>query len=251
MHFLSVGALFKNEAGCMKEWLEHYLARGVEHFYLIDDGSTDNFMDVLLPYMDRGLISLFRTETTQFYGRQRVIYNEILLPRLKESQWLLIVDLDEFLWSPQTTDFRTILRQCGHLGQIQFYSILFGSSGHLRQPAEGLVEGFTWRTSDYPSQTYKYFVNSAFEFQSLNVHHATFKDPEDEKKNFILLELAYFQMNHYSCQSREFWDTVKCTRGDSDGYIKRDDAMWDFMNRNDVEDFGLRDQKRKLKSISL
>ena len=52
MYKLSVGALFKNEASILKEWIEHYLHHGVEHFYLINDNSTDNFLDVLQPYVE-------------------------------------------------------------------------------------------------------------------------------------------------------------------------------------------------------
>ena len=35
--------LNKNEAIAMKEWLQHYINQGVEHFYMIDNGSTDNW----------------------------------------------------------------------------------------------------------------------------------------------------------------------------------------------------------------
>ena len=40
-YFLSIVAVFKNEAMGMEEWLNHYIMQGVEHFYLIDNGSTD------------------------------------------------------------------------------------------------------------------------------------------------------------------------------------------------------------------
>jgi hypothetical protein len=35
--------MFKNEAAIMREWIEHYLSEGVDHFYFLDDGSSDNF----------------------------------------------------------------------------------------------------------------------------------------------------------------------------------------------------------------
>jgi hypothetical protein len=42
MYSISVLAMFKNESSIIQEWLEHYLAEGVQHFYLIDNGTTDN-----------------------------------------------------------------------------------------------------------------------------------------------------------------------------------------------------------------
>ena len=59
MYKLSIGALFKNESHSIKEWLEHYLYQGVEHFYLVDDDSTDNTREILKPYVEKGIVSLF------------------------------------------------------------------------------------------------------------------------------------------------------------------------------------------------
>jgi glycosyltransferase involved in cell wall biosynthesis len=61
MYNLSVGAIFKNESHSIREWIEHYIYRDVEHFYLIDDSSTDNTVEIIKPYISVayfGLISL-------------------------------------------------------------------------------------------------------------------------------------------------------------------------------------------------
>lgn len=42
MYFLSLLAIFKNEETSLSLWIEHYCWMGVDHFYLIDNGSTDN-----------------------------------------------------------------------------------------------------------------------------------------------------------------------------------------------------------------
>ena len=55
-YYLSVIAMFKNEAQVMKEWLDHHIGHGVEHFYLVDDFSTDSCMSVLSPYIASGLV---------------------------------------------------------------------------------------------------------------------------------------------------------------------------------------------------
>jgi len=46
-NFLSIVAVFKNEAHILKEWIDHYMNQGVDHFYLIDNGSTDDYKDTL------------------------------------------------------------------------------------------------------------------------------------------------------------------------------------------------------------
>ena len=59
MYFLSVLAQFKNETMNLKVWIEHYLWQGVEHFYLIDNGSTDNPLSILQEYINRGIVSYY------------------------------------------------------------------------------------------------------------------------------------------------------------------------------------------------
>ena len=70
MFKLVLGAVFRNEADNMVEYVEHYLFHGVEHLYLINDGSTDNFREVLAPYIERGLVSLFEGNEERTGGRQ-------------------------------------------------------------------------------------------------------------------------------------------------------------------------------------
>jgi hypothetical protein len=53
-YYFSIISMFKNERGIMKEWLDHHIGHGVDHFYLIDDGSTDGIMDVLDTYVKNG-----------------------------------------------------------------------------------------------------------------------------------------------------------------------------------------------------
>ena len=48
-HYLSVLAIFNNEGHIFREWLDHYLAEGVDFFYLINNFSED--ADVFLPIL--------------------------------------------------------------------------------------------------------------------------------------------------------------------------------------------------------
>ena len=131
MHTLSVGAVFRNESDSIQEWIEHYLFHGAEHFYLINDDSTDNSVQVLQPYVDAGFVTLYNASWGRYLGRQRDIYNHYILPHLNETKWLLMVDLDEYMWSPMDVNLCSILAQCEHLGQIQVRDTLFGSNGHI------------------------------------------------------------------------------------------------------------------------
>lgn len=246
MHYLSVGALFKNEGLILKEWIEHHLFHSIEHFYLINDQSTDNSVQVLQEYIDKGIVTLYNSSREYYLGRQRDMYNEFILPNLtkKLTKWLLIIDLDEFMWSPIHIKLATLLKTCEHFGQIQVNHTLFGSNGYIEQP-KTVVQSFTKRSKEQstnsPNGNFKYFVNSSYDFKSLNVHHASFvnKEYETQHSEFVLLGPEYFILNHYCVQSLEFWKKIKCTRGDSDNYLIRSENDFHKFDINDVDDFEL------------
>lgn len=238
MYELSVGCVFRNEAHSIQEWIEHYLFHGFHHIYLINDGSDDDSCKIVEPYVKQGLITLFNASWDRYLGRQRDMYNHYILPRLHETRWLLMCDMDEYMWSPEHVDLKMVLKRCGHIGQIQVEHTLFGSSGHELQPTS-IVGSFTRRSASIPTNTpgnRKYFVNSAFAFESLNIHHATFIHKKDEENHFVVLNKPCFIMNHYSCQSLDFWVNVKCKRGDGDSWRVRTASDFTEIDLNDTFD---------------
>jgi hypothetical protein len=213
---------------------------------LIDDVSTDDYIHILQEYIDRGIVTLFIANEYYYLGRQRNLYNRYILPNIKETKWLLMIDFDEYVWSKIDIRLDNVLKGFENYGQIQIKEALFGSNGYEKQP-ERIVESFTKRCAEFREGKYKYFVNSSFEFSSLNIHHADFADSKyvTDYSVFIIVFPEYFIFNHYNCQSREFWDNVKCSRGDSDDFIKRLPEHFELFDFNEVEDRGLLEQNVK------
>jgi len=245
-YYFVVAALFKNEEDALQEWIEHYKYHGAEHLYLIDDDSTDNSVQVIQPYIDEGYVTLFKANNWgRYLGRQKDLYNHFILPLVnqKVSKWTFICDLDEFLWTPDHIDVKNVLRICNHLSQIQINHTQFGSSNYVEQPP-CIVKYFTYR-EEHESILYKYFVNSEFQFSSLNIHHASYVNKADSVDTFIMLK-THFKLNHYRVQSLQFWRAVKCTRGDSDHYLVRDDSHFYRDDTNDVIDLNLWEQNKHM-----
>ena len=249
MHYLSVGAMFRNESDSIIEWIKHYLYHGVDHFYLINDNSDDDTVSKIQEYIDKGLITLYHVQEPYYEGRQRNLYNRLFLPHLqkKDTQWLLVIDLDEYVWSPKAVHLGDVLRMgCEHLGQIQIHQLLFGSNGHVKQP-DSLVKHFTKREIEYRICG-KFFLNSNFEFSSINVHYADFANPAymTDTNVFMLISHDWFIYNHYNCQSVEFWQNVKCVRGDSNAYLQRNMDDFHSIDKNEVEDLRLWEQNKDI-----
>ena len=186
MRTLSVGAMFRNEERALPGWIEHYLLHGAEHFYLIDDNSTDRSSKVVQPYLEKGLVTLFHEDHPRYCGRQRNLYNNYILPHIDETRWLLIADLDEFVWSPRSVDLRSVLADLDHIAMIQIIHTLFGSNGHVATPEGSIVAAYTRRARNSPTRqpgNFKYFVNSTrANCSSLNVHNAILPPKRERRR---------------------------------------------------------------------
>lgn len=58
MHPLSICMIFRDEAPYLKEWIEFHRLAGVDHFDLCNHRNQDNYLDVLTPYMKKGVVEL-------------------------------------------------------------------------------------------------------------------------------------------------------------------------------------------------
>jgi len=220
-HYLSVGAIFKNEQHCMVEFIEHYLYHGIDHLYLINDFSDDNFRLLLQPYINKGVVTLFENDiVTKRVNRQCEIYDKFFMPILNETEWLAILDLDEFMYSPQEIDVKKIVRKYENYTSIKVEWVNFGSNKNISQPAS-VVKGFTMRAELSKNKYYSYkSILKTSDILSFGVH-------ESRLRNNININLSYTNpganellINHYRLQSKEFYINVKCTRGDVNNWYE-------------------------------
>jgi hypothetical protein len=135
-HFdVSVMAILKDEAPNMEEWLCHHLAVGVDHFFLYDNGSTDDLHDVLKPYADHGIVTCVYFPMR---GLQRDANNHVVRFFGATTGWLAYVDIDEFLVPEHDEPIGQVLARFPDAEQVLVSRKEFCFGGH-RTPAEGLV----------------------------------------------------------------------------------------------------------------
>lgn len=136
---LTICAVFKDEAENLEEWLRFHTLAGVNHFVLYDDGSSDNFGDVLEPWLRDGTVSIGQAE-----GRtQEQLYNECLRRFRMRTRWLAFIDLDEFLFSPTALPLQEALAPFRGYPAVFVHWRLFGSNGHVERPVGPVLENFT------------------------------------------------------------------------------------------------------------
>jgi len=238
-YYLSVISIFKNECSIIKEWLEHYLLEGVDHFYLIDNGSTDNYKEILKPYMTEGLIDLIVDDRPHM---QVAHYNShYLLKSKEETEWIMVVDFDEFIYSRH--NFETIKRYLvsldENIAQVYVPWKMFGSNGYIEHPSE-CISSFTKRCK-YGSKKMcgmhvldkiltktltrtRYLLEIGIHFsrlckdKSMEITSDSKPIPVSDTKwlqaiNERILLSSYLHCNHYPIQSFSWFKKIKMTRG--------------------------------------
>lgn len=49
---VSLLSVIQNNEDIIKEWIEHYLAEGIGHFYLVDDNANEKTKEILNDYQN-------------------------------------------------------------------------------------------------------------------------------------------------------------------------------------------------------
>ena len=152
---VAVVSIFRNEASYLLEWLCYHLIQGISHFYLYNHLSTDDYMFVLQPFIDRGLVTFNNaTEVMNELGdlqKVQPMFNNSLseLHLLmqsaalkhfhrrysKSTEWVISFDVDEFLFLDQQRSLSAILEdaQQNGAGGVMIERIPFSTNGTARK----------------------------------------------------------------------------------------------------------------------
>ncbi len=237
-YYLTVAAIFKNEATAIREWCQHYFNEEADHILLIDNGSSDDFLSHIADYISAGKVTLLMDPTPH---DQDNIYNRVLVPYLKTTTWLQITDMDEFVYgrNGSIVDYLKALQD--DVGAIRLTWKMFGSSEHLAQP-QSILQSFTQRAAWHGDNIN---VKSIFRSRAathLQMHRTTILSsyqeiapylppkPADTGSNEADLAEHVLHLNHYPIQSRDWFMKVKATRGDAASTLNvRDTAYFETM----------------------
>lgn len=221
-HYISVCAIFKDEAPYMREWLEYHLLMGVNHFYLYNNNSTDNYEEILRSYIENGIVTL--TEWPNVPG-QLSAYTHFYTTYRHESNWVSFLDLDEFICPRFSKDIPTWLEDYKQYPIIMMYWKMFGTSGMLKHDDSKLVtEQYTvcWEKLDtcgkliwntdydikqlYPAMMHSFDVlyngkrippiNVWKKFVDCNIHRVTNIEPSIQVNHYWSKAFNNYELKH-------------------------------------------------------
>jgi hypothetical protein len=133
--YLSVCAIFRDEARYLREWVAFHRLVGVDRFYLYDNRSTDDYLEALAPYLADGTVEV---RDWRLYPGQLAAYEHCAAEHREDSRWIAYIDIDEFLFSPTGRPVPEILVDYEAWPGVGVHIDAFGTSGHVT-PQPGLV----------------------------------------------------------------------------------------------------------------
>jgi len=95
---LAIAAMFQNEGPYIKEWIEYHRMVGVDHFWLYNDASTDNWHEVLAPYISEGVVEVVDWPSGSFLNFINTQWRAAIDAIEKANgcaKWLAFIDIDE------------------------------------------------------------------------------------------------------------------------------------------------------------
>lgn len=182
---LSIGAIFQNEAPYLKEWIEFHKLVGVEHFYLYENGSSDDYQSVLKPYIERGEVELFEwpyqgiSWDNWIQEIQPFAYLSCILRAQGKTKWLALIDIDEFLTPISATHVPDILKDYETFAGVGFNWKIFGHSDLYDLPPNKLLIESLVMTAPLSRPTHlgvKSIIRPEFVEDCKHPHYVIYKD---------------------------------------------------------------------------
>jgi hypothetical protein len=206
--YLAVCALFRNEAQNLREWIEFHRLVGVERFILYNNESTDEYLEVLAPYLDEQLVILHDWPASA--PDQREVYDDCLENHRTDARWIAFIDVDEFLFSPTGERLDRLLPSYEESAGVCVEWAMFSVSGHDAQPGGLVIESYLLRDTAQPGLL-KSIVDPQRTLRCESAHWFTFEYglPVDENGwpvTYGRTKATSFErlrINHYASRSMD------------------------------------------------
>ena len=228
--YLSMCTMYRDHASYLREWLEFHLLVGAERFFLYDNGSVDDHLEVLTPYLEAGVVELHEWPV---YPGLIGAFEHCVEHHRTDSRWIAFIDLDEFLFSPAGSPVSEVLRDYEDFPGVGVNRVPFGPSGHATRPPGLVTESYVRRAKDMQTAI-KSIVDPTAVERCAGAHHFVYRDGRcavDERKRVLdpsrrvppeiaragksarpnagfteSFSVERLRINHYATKSVEEWE---------------------------------------------
>ena len=133
----------KDEARYIPEYIEFHLLQGFDHFIFYDNGSTDNLLEVISPYIEAGLVEIRYYPELNGASKNFWLMDHCCIEQRGKSKWVHFHALDERLFCPDGTKVTDFLKDYEQYGGVSVAWLYFNSNGHLTRPEGLIIDNYT------------------------------------------------------------------------------------------------------------
>jgi Glycosyl transferase family 2 len=230
-----IGAIFRNEAPYVTEWIAHHRLMGFRDIFVADNDSDDGTWELLQALEKLGYLKCFRFPNPPGQRPQLPAYTEVMHRFGQEVDWMAFIDADELVWP--TNGERTAIPSLAGLaarpevGAIVLNWAIHGSSWHTNHAAGLVTERFQRcaRRTMRINQHYKTVLRTAAWSGAFTNPHQPRLDahwrvthangtpvvPHTRHGAGLSSEIVWdiLRLNHYAVKSRQEFDERKRPKG--------------------------------------
>lgn len=246
---ISVCAIFKDESKFLKEWVEYHQIIGVDHFYLYSN--SEHPTEVLEKYVKEGIVSLVQwpdyTNELQkqtfvwALSTQTVAFQHAIIMNAQETEWLVFLDVNEFLVPEKNHSLKTMLEKYKSFPGVQLTTKYYDSSVLGK---DSLVIESLLLVSESNKNVYRSVEKTIFKPKLCkSFSWPPFRCKFENGLKAIQLESDEVCINHY--ESRKRWRLKSKKTLDFGNYLPTKREIDELTQ----EGFAVEDQKKSIQRI--
>ena len=215
-YFLGVLTYFKNERSSIYEWILHYKKWGVDHIWMIDNGSKDNYN--IDQFIKEGFVTVYKEPNLS----QQNSYNKYVTEIKKEVKWLGVFDMDEFLYSKEKDNLKQVISNINKDNKIISIqmTIFFPSTFESKESIiEMNIQRKCFDSNKHPKCLFNLDLINRVSIHGFGVN----------KKLHLTADKTLLCINHYRYGSFEYLYGIKEGRG---GGVHKDKYKNNYDSKN-------------------
>ncbi|BBP46141.1 hypothetical protein THMIRHAS_15140 [Thiosulfatimonas sediminis] len=241
---IAIGAIVKNEADYLLEWIAYHWVVGVRHFLIASNDSTDETSEILQKLVKLGLVTFVDFPTVGDVKPQLPAYKKLVSLCPNDIDLIAFIDADEYLTPLDgeltITPFIDRIFADQNISALAMQWACFGSAGQLFKEDGMVIERFTRQSAMKftANKNYKTMVRPNTIKAFRNPHYVSLKSGryvntlgEDvamvaEKLGVAVTPIwENLRVNHYVVKSLEEFVLGKSRKGSaaSKGRVKHKD----------------------------
>lgn len=245
---VGITSIQQNRCPWIVEWIAFHLIVGFEKFIIYSHKSIDGMNDVLERLSVRYPILCYQLANVE--NPQLAAYRHSWENYGNSVDWMAFIDGDEFLFPTSEPSIAAALTPFNNMpiSALAAYWRIYGSSGHVNEPKGLVLENYPRHSAIGCDRNrhVKSIVKGKEELLGFTSHYFdTHKGTFDENMRPVTFGLTNydptydkFRVNHYTCQSWEFFKNYKQQSGapDCNPHLIRPDEWFHSVDRNECDD---------------